>query len=106
MARVKISEYLAKSTLIPNYLGLPATTSTTAKSIEDVFPNQNLVVKIDQGIKKRGKQGLVKINVTPKEIPDIIAGWSKLGWSNFLVEPVLEHDSSVEHYLAIERVRD
>lgn len=105
MSRVKISEYLAKSTLLPNYLGLSATTLTKADEIEKIFPNQNLVVKVDQGIKKRGKQGLVKVNVTPNEIPDIIAGWSKLGWSNFLIEPVLEHDSSVEHYLAIERVR-
>jgi ATP citrate (pro-S)-lyase len=105
MSRVKISEFLAKSTLLPQYHGLSVTASTTAKEIEDVFPNQNLVVKVDQGIKKRGKQGLVKVNVTPNEIPDIIQGWVKLGWSNFLIEPVLEHDASVEHYLALERVR-
>jgi ATP citrate (pro-S)-lyase len=105
MARVKISEFLAKSTLLPQYLGFSATVSTTTQEIEGIFPNQNLVVKVDQGIKKRGKQGLVKVNITPSEIPDIIHGWSKLGWSNFLIEPVLEHDASVEHYLALERVR-
>lgn len=105
MARVKISESQAKRILLPGYIGLSATTSTTTGEIESIFPNQNLVVKVDQGIKKRGKQGLVKVNVTPKEIPDIISGWSKLGWSNFLIEPVLEHDTSVEHYLSLERVR-
>jgi ATP citrate (pro-S)-lyase len=105
MARVKISEFLAKSTLLPKYLGLPATPTTTIEEIEAVFPNQNLVVKVDQGIKKRGKQGLVKVNVTPNEIPGIVQDWSKQGWSNFLIEPVLEHDESVEHYLALERVR-
>lgn len=106
MSRVKISEFLAKNTLLPNYLGFPALISTTVKEIEDVFPNQNLVVKVDQGIKKRGKQGLVKVNVSPQEIPGIVAGWSKLGWSNFLIEPVLEHDASIEHYLALERMRE
>lgn len=105
MSRVKISEFLAKSTLLPNYLGLPATISTTTTQIEQQFPGMNLVVKVDQGIKKRGKQGLVKVNVTPQEIPAIIQIWSKDNWSNFLIEPVLEHSPDVEHYLAIERVR-
>jgi len=105
MARVKISEYQAKSLLLSNYHGLCATTSTTVMQIESHFPNQNLVVKVDQGIKKRGKLGLVKVNVTPTEIPDIIQSWSNLGWSSFLVEPVVEHSSDSEHYLALERVR-
>lgn len=106
MSRVKISEFLAKTILLPDYLGLASSISTTVKEIEAIFPNQNLVVKVDQGIKKRGKQGLVRVNVTPREIPPIISSWSKLGWSNFLIEPVIEHDESIEHYLAIERVRD
>lgn len=106
MSRVKISEYLAKRTLLPKYLGLSATVSTTASEIEANFPNQNLVVKVDQGIKKRGKLGLVKVNVTPREIPDILADWSKSGWASFLIEPVIEHAETAEHYLAIERVRE
>ena len=106
MSRLKISEYNAKKLLLPNYLGFPATLKTTSKEIELVFTNTNLVVKVDQGIKKRGKQGLVKVNVTAGDIPDIIAGWSKLGWNNFLIEPVIEHASDAEHYLALERVRE
>ena len=106
MARVKISEYLAKKVLIPGYLGLSATTSTTIQEIELIFPRTNLVVKVDQGIKKRGKQGLVRVNVTPSDIPAIIDTWAKLGWSHFLIEPVYEHNPSVEHYLALERVRE
>jgi ATP citrate (pro-S)-lyase len=106
MSRVKISEFQAKSILLPDYHGLSATAATTAKKIEDVFPQQNLVVKVDQGIKKRGKQGLVKVNVTPQEIPAIITTWFKLGWTSFLIEPVIEHASDAEHYLAIERARE
>lgn len=105
MARVKISEFLAKSTLLQNYLGLAADVSTPTKEIESIFPKQNLVVKLDQGIKKRGKLGLVKVNVTPGEIPPIIKDWSSHGWSHFLIEPVIEHAQSAEHYLALERMR-
>jgi len=106
MARVKISEYTAKTILLPDYLGLPATISTTVKDIQTIFGNTNLVVKVDQGIKKRGKQGLVKVNVTASEMSSILKEWSHLGWSSFLIEPVIEHDSQVEHYLALERVRN
>lgn len=110
MARVKITEYLAKQVLSP-YLGIKfngfaATTNTTSEQLINHFSKTNLVVKVDQGIKKRGKQGLVKVNVTPADIPDIISVWAKLGWSNFIVEPVIEHDSKVEHYLALEITRD
>lgn len=105
MARVKISEFNAKKILLSNYLGLAATPQTTAQEIAHLFPNTNLIVKVDQGIKKRGLQGLVKINLTPLDIPPILRKWSKLGWSNFLVESVVEHALSVERYLALERVR-
>lgn len=105
MARVKISEFNAKSILIQGYLGLSATPATTAQEIAAQFPGANLVVKVDQGIKKRGKLGLVKVNVTPKEIPVIIQSWAEQGWSSFLIEPVVEHAASAEHYLALERVR-
>jgi ATP citrate (pro-S)-lyase len=109
MARVKISEYTAKSILIPNYLGVSLTTSNYVSVISSLsrnLLNTNLVIKVDQGIKKRGKQGLVKVNVTAGEIPAIIKEWSALGWSNFLLEPVIEHAQGAEHYLAIERIRD
>jgi succinyl-CoA synthetase beta subunit len=106
MARVKISEFSAKKILIPDYRGLSVGVHTTTQEIIQSFPRDNLVVKVDQGIKKRGKLGLVKVNVTPKGISNIIKSWSKLGWSNFLVEPVVEHAQGAERYLALERMRD
>ncbi len=105
MARVKISEFNAKNLLLKSYSGLAGSLATTASEITQQFPGENLVVKVDQGIKKRGKLGLVKVNITPRDIPDILKKWGDLGWSNFLIEPVVEHSSDSEHYLAIERVR-
>lgn len=106
MARVKISEYDAKRILLPNFVGLSATPKTTLAEIKRAFPDTNLVVKVDQGIKKRGLQGLVKVNVLPRDIPPLLKKWSVLGWSQFLIEPVIEHASSAEHYVALERIRD
>lgn len=105
MARVKISEYCAKSSLLTGYLGLASSATTTSREIKQIFHDTNLVVKVDEGIKKRGKLGLVKVNVTSSQIPPIIKSWSALGWSNFLIEPVIEHAQDAEHYLALERVR-
>ena len=108
MARVKITEFTAKSVLVPNYLGVSLNTNnyvSVISSLSRYLRDTNLVLKVDQGIKKRGKQGLVKVNLTPSDIPAIIQKWSLLGWNNFLLEPVIEHDPQVEHYLALERVR-
>lgn len=109
MSRQKISEYSAKTALYPafnlDFQGLAITQDTSVSEITKHFGDTNLVVKVDQGIKKRGKLGLVKINLTPSEIPEIVATWAEQGWTNFLVEPVYEHDPSAERYLSLIRVR-
>jgi ATP citrate (pro-S)-lyase len=110
MARVKLSEYDAKRLLLKSlkntFSGLAATKYTTSQELLHHFGETNLVVKVDQGIKKRGKQGLVKINVTPSEAVAAVKSWAKLGWSHFLVENVIEHSQSAEEYLALERTRE
>ncbi|TXH02995.1 MAG: hypothetical protein E6R05_03505 [Candidatus Moraniibacteriota bacterium] len=109
MSRQKISEFTAKTVLYPvfklDFNGLSITAGTPVSVIAKHFGDTNLVLKVDQGVKKRGKLGLVKINLSPKEIPKITQSWAKLGWSNFLVEPVYEHSSTVEHYLSLARSR-
>ena len=109
MSRQKISEFSAKTALYPafnlDFQGLAITPDTSVSEIANYFGDTNLVVKVDQGIKKRGKLGLVKVNLTPSEIPVVIDAWVKQGWSNFLVEPVYEHNPSSEHYLSLIRVR-
>jgi succinyl-CoA synthetase beta subunit len=110
MARVKLSEYDAKRLLFPAlnlvFSGYSAATSTTAKELVTYFGDTNLVVKVDQGIKKRGKLGLVKVNCTPEGAINVIKEWSKAGWPHFFVEPVYEHAESSEHYFSIERTRN
>lgn len=109
MSRQKISEFTAKTVLYPvfklDFNGLTITADTPVSTITKYFGDTNLVLKVDQGVKKRGKLGLVKINLSPKEIPEITKSWAKLGWSNFLVEPVYEHSSTAEHYLSLTRSR-
>lgn len=106
MARVKLSEFQAKTILLPHYLGLSATPKTTLTEITRTFPDTNLVVKLDQGIKKRGQRGLVRVNCTPRQVISAIQEWSDQGWRHFLVEPVIEHAPEAERYLALERMRD
>jgi len=109
MSRQKISEFSAKTALYSafnlDFQGLVITQDTPVSEITNHFGDTNLVVKVDQGIKKRGKLGLVKINLKPSEIPETIAAWAKQGWNSFLVEPVYEHDSTAERYLSLIRVR-
>lgn len=109
MARLKITEYLAKTILYPafnlKFHGMTVTPETTASELLSCFPHDNLVLKLDQGVKKRGKLGLVKVNLSPSEIPPLVAQWCQQGWTNFLVEPVFEHDAAAEHYLALTRIR-
>lgn len=101
MSRVKLTEYKAKQLLLGSeYLGVALTSERTAVS-EGAW-----VVKVDQGIKKRMKQGLVKVNVTSKDIPGTLTEWSKKGYSRFIAEPLLPHEASEEQYLSLERVRD
>lgn len=112
MARVKLSEYDAKRLLLPalnqTFSGVSLTSDNYISVISSLPRNlsdTNLVVKVDQGIKKRGKKGLVKVNCTPDDVITAIKTWST-DWSHFLVEPVIEHADTAEHYLALERIRD
>jgi hypothetical protein len=109
MARAKLSEYAAKSILqkeglLPSWKGMKVTSDTTSEAIATHFgPNQKLVVKVDQGIKQRGKKGLLKVGVTPVEVRAFVQGFP--AYKTFLAETVVPHDSKDEHYLSLERVR-
>lgn len=110
MARVKISEYTAKTILnrelnIP-WKGMSADKNTDVQDIVTFFGDSRLVIKVDQGVKKRGKQGLVGVNLLPVDCIQFIEKKSKLGYSRFLIEELVAHDQKDEHYLSIERVRE
>jgi len=67
---------------------------------------ERYVVKVDQGIKKRFKQGLVKIGVSANEIAAVVEPWKEKGFSQFIAEPLLDHSADEEQYFSLERVRD
>lgn len=101
MARVKLSEYKAKKILLGEaYKGIQLRTGTS-----DV-PAGRWVAKVDQGVKKRFKQGLIAINKSEGEISSAIASWEQKGFSQFILEPNFEHDASEEQYVSFERVRE
>ena len=112
MPRVKITEYKAKQLLLGDaYQGI---------SFRDSFPppyqgggqgavgdtEMRYVVKVDQGIKKRFKQGLVKIGVLANEISAVVEPWKEKGFSQFIAEPLLDHAVTEEQYFSLERVRE
>lgn len=100
MARVKITEYRTKKLILgDNYHGMSFRKGTK-------LPKRgSFVAKVDQGIKKRFKQGLVAVNQSPRAIPSIIKKWEKKGFSQFLLEPFFPHTEEEERYLSLERVR-
>lgn len=109
MARAKLSEYAAKSILqkeglLPGWKGMKVTSDTTSEAIATHFgSDQKLVVKVDQGIKQRGKKGLLEVGIASAEVRAFVQGLP--AYTTFLAETVVPHDSKDEHYLSLERVR-
>lgn len=101
MARVKISEYRAKKILLgDSYKGVSIGVKTKLPK------GGEWVAKVDQGVKKRFKQGLVALGVTPIVAAKKFAEWKKKGFSQFLLEPLVPHKPEEEQYLSLERVRE
>jgi len=112
MARKKISEFRAKKILY-DFLEVPyngVSIDTNEKFYADQFSKlkdgQKYVLKVDQGVKQRKKKGLISIGVTKENIEEEILKLKEKGFSYFILEEFLEHESSGEFYLAIERVRE
>lgn len=102
MSRVKLTEYRAKSLLLgESYAG----TSITGDTIPEFLPSAKLVLKVDQGVKKRMKQGLVAVGISPTEIPVFLEEWKGRGYSSFIIEELFPHELAEEQYLSLERVR-
>jgi len=106
LARVAISEYKAKQLLSAEYQGLQLTDKNYKTQIADLNARQRFVVKVDQGEKKRFKRGLLKANLAKAGLAKPIARWIADGYSQFLVEPFVEHKPEDEAYLSLERVRE
>ncbi len=102
MARVKLTEFRAKRILVGDaYPGI----ALSAGQAPDA-PEGSYVLKVDEGVKKRMKRGLVALKVKPADVAAKTNEWAKLGFSNFILEPFLPHEASEERYLSLERVRE
>ncbi len=102
MARVKITEYKAKQLILSEeYRGIQLKAGENPK-----VPAGRYVLKVDQGVKKRMKQGLVAIDVAPADFTKHLSAWEKKGFTQFLAEPFIPHEQKEERYLSIERVRE
>ncbi len=107
MARVKLSEWKAKK-LLSEATGLVFNSHHVR--IDDPLPQldakQEYVVKVDQGVKKRFKNGLVELNVAADNVADAILKLSEKGYSHFIIEPHISYTKDSEKYLSFERVRE
>ncbi len=107
MARKKLSEYKAKSLLYAvfgqEYSGISVGEGELS-TLPD--PKSSYVVKVDQGVKKRFKKGLVLLNITSQSISKATETLREKGYSHFLIEPQQSYDTSSEHYLALLRERN
>ncbi|HRN96442.1 MAG TPA: ATP citrate lyase citrate-binding domain-containing protein [Candidatus Levybacteria bacterium] len=102
MARVKISELTAKK-LLHNYLELPYSGTNSVDSLNSA---KKYVVKVDEGIKKRMKQGLVAVDKSQDEVREFVSELTQKGYAHIIVEEMVPHEQSEEKYLSLERVRE
>ena len=106
MARVKLTEHKSKSLLVEKYAGVALRTASLDRDISQLQDDTSYIVKVDQGIKKRGKQGLIRLNVTKNDTREAVRELATKGFDRFIAEPMLPHEDNEERYLSIERVRE
>ncbi len=109
MARVKLTEHQAKSLLFKEmnlpYNGLHIT-SQDASFIKSLKKGKKYVVKVDQGVKKRMKKGLVLLNVEKESSLSAIQKLNMKGYDHFIIEEMVPHKEESESYIAVERTRE
>lgn len=106
MARVKLSEYRAKSLLVPGYEGKGLFFSSVDTDANNLRDDISYIVKVDQGVKKRGKQGLLLLAVAKNDVPEAVRELAAKGFNRFLAEPMVPHEGSEEKYVSFERTAD
>jgi len=111
MARAKISEFRAKTMLLgpldAPYDGVGIDTSRPLEEQLASLPaDGRFVVKVDQAIKKRMKQGLVLLDRERGQLAADLQSFADKGYRYCLVEPMFPHEQAEEHYLAFENGRD
>lgn len=106
MARVKLSEYRAKSLMLENYPGVRLSENTLTEDIKQLDDATSYVIKVDQGVKKRGKQGLIRLNVDKSKAESAAHELFERGYNRCLAEPMFDHNDDEEQYVSFERNRE
>src|SRR3989338_2138568 len=106
MARKKSTEYKTKVLLYrqlgEEYGGLSFNTlhNSINKLRSQLSKNITYVVKVDQGIKKRLKSGLMRVKVTNEDVIKFIQD-KKNQYYSFIIEPYLDYPKDNERYLSL-----
>jgi len=107
MARVAITEYAAKKLVLgESYMGVTVTRGTVKGALTLFKEQTHYIVKIDVGIKKRGKQGLLRLNVEKSAIPKVCTELFDLGYERCVIEEMVSHETQDERYISIDLQRD
>lgn len=107
MARVAITEYAAKKLILgDSYDGITATPSTMDEAVDSLSDSKTYIVKIDVGIKKRGKQGFVRLNVTKNTAKNALTELFALGFDRCIIEEMMAHEADEECYVSIDLQRE
>lgn len=110
MARKRITEYTAKKIIYPelqqNSHFVSVNSTSIDADIQKLPKESSYVVKVDQGIKKRMKKGLVKVKISKDEIKTFVQEISKQGYSHFFVEEFVDHRPEEEKFISLERTRE
>lgn len=107
MARVAISEYSAKKLVLgEGYTGVTVTRETIALALASLSETAVFIIKIDVGIKKRGKQGLIRLNVAKSGVEKACVELFDLGHDRCVIEEMVPHETIDERYISIDLGRD
>lgn len=107
MSRVAISEYAAKKLILGDaYEGITVTHETIDEAVPQLIEGKKYIVKIDVGIKKRGKQGLIRLNVSKTEAQKALQELFALGHDRCVIEEMVPHETAAERYLSIDLRRN
>lgn len=109
MPRRKISEYRAKRILSAalglNYRGWSVAAQSIDHDISAIPVDGSFVVKVDQAVKKRFKNGLVKLDVPHSDLQHAVAELQLHGFDHFIIEPYVPHAEADERYLSLMRTK-
>lgn len=107
MARVAITEYAAKKLVLDEeYTGVTVTRETITEVVATLSETAVFIVKIDVGIKKRGKQGLIRLNVSKNTVASAAEELFALGHNRCVIEEMVPHEAVAERYISIDLGRD